>query len=57
MNIRAKPKITEFDLTNNTTLPRINDDSFHEKSIRRDRINSLKTKFSKLLNLTEYEER
>ena len=55
MNVRSKPKYSEIDLTNNTSLPRINDNSFDEKSIRRDRIKSLKSKFSKLLNLSEYE--
>jgi len=59
-NMRAKPRHSEFDLTNNTTmtLPRISkDDGFNEKTMRRDRLNSLKSKFSKMLNLTEYEER
>jgi hypothetical protein len=56
--MRAKPRHSEFDLTNNTTmtLPRISkDDSFNEKTIRKDRLKSLKSKFSKMLNLTEYE--
>lgn len=53
--MRVKPRHSEFDLTNKTTiLPRISDDSFQEKSIRRDRMKSLKGKFSKMLNLTEY---
>lgn len=56
--MRVKPKYNEFDMTaKTTTLPKINDDSFHEKSMRKDRIKSLKSKFTKMLNLTEYESR
>jgi hypothetical protein len=58
MNLRPKPKYAEIDVGNQTAfLPKIKDDSFQEKTIRRDRIQSLKSKFSKLLNLSEYEER
>jgi hypothetical protein len=28
MNVRPKPKYSEVDLTNNTSLPRINENSF-----------------------------
>ena len=28
MNVRSKPKYSEIDLTNNTSLPRINENSF-----------------------------
>ncbi len=48
---RARPKYSEFDLTLNE-LPKINQ-TFDEKSIRKDRLNSLKGKFGKLLNLAE----
>jgi hypothetical protein len=49
---RNKPKISnEFDLSY-SELPPINQ-TFDEKSIRRDRLNSLKHKFGKLLNLGE----
>lgn len=46
---RTKPKTAEFDLSYNE-LPKLNQ-TYDEKSIRRDRLNSLKGKFGKLLNL------
>lgn len=52
---RARPKQNEFDLSYNE-LPKIGT-NFDEKSIRRDRLNSLRGKFGKLLNLAEQESR
>ena len=54
--VRARPKTHEFDLT----LPNLKNASsfnFDEKTIRKDRINSLRNKFSKVLNLAEHEDR
>jgi len=50
--VRSKTRKNEFDL-NVTELPRIGYKSFHEKEIRRDRLNSLKHKFGKMLNISD----
>lgn len=57
-NLRFKPKYTEFNMSD-TKLPSINnqENSLYEKSIRKDRLKSLKNRFSKLLNLKDFEER
>lgn len=54
---RNKPRMNnEFDLSY-SELPPIASQTFDEKSMRRDRLNSLKSKFGKLLNLAEAEDR
>lgn len=40
---------------NSTYLPKIVQEKMFEKSIRNDRLNSLKNKFGKLLNLQEHQ--
>jgi len=49
---RNKPRINNEVELSYSELPPINQ-TFDEKSIRRDRLNSLKSKFGKLLNLGE----
>lgn len=56
-DMRANPN-TEINLSGEFELPSIkNKHQIYEKSIRRDRLNSLKKKFGQMLNLKDYEER
>lgn len=54
---RARTRTNEFDLSMNDQLPRIGSTPFEEKTIRRDRLSSLRGKFGKLLNLADHEDR
>lgn len=52
--VRSKPYRNEFDLSK-SELPPIGYMSFNENELKKDRLDSLKNKFGKLLNLAEKE--
>ena len=52
MPVRVKDRKQSFDFS--SKLPKLRRDDFNENSMRKDRLHSLKNKFGKMLNLTEF---